>query len=151
LSRLGRAVLAAPLLAAALLGSTLAARHADAAVACRSDPVLVVNGAIIDVVSTLQTVPSAVRELDYTITVPEGSLLGQIRLTVGLGFPERVTYVYSRWQRWGTLRIAATVVTQPGVAPFPTTVQAWSLLAAGSASGASNSMVSFALGGQLML
>ncbi len=134
-----------------MVGSTLAAQYANAAVACRSDPVLVVNGAIVDVVSTLQTVPSAVQELDYTITVPEGSLLGQTTLTVGIGFPEKVTYVYSRRQPWGTLGIAANVVTQSGVSPFPTTVQATSLLAASSASGASDSTVSIALGGQVML
>ena len=83
----------------------------------------------------LDTYPSAVRELDYTITVPAGSLLAGTTLTVGLGFPERVAYIHSLTQPWGTLRIAATVQTQPGVAPFTTTMQATSLLATGAASG----------------
>ncbi len=149
--RLRRTTLAAALLVAGLLGSPLAMHRADAAAACRSDPILLVNGAIIDVVSTLQTDPSAVRELDYTITVSPGSLLGATRLTVGLGFPEKVTYVYSSLQRWGTVGITATVITQPGVAPFATTVQASSLLRSSSASGLSNTQVSLTLGGQLML
>lgn len=124
---------------------------ASAALACRSDPILVVNGAIVDVVSVLQTSADTVRELDYTITVPSGSLIGQTTLTVGIGFPEKVTYVFSKAQRWGTMQIAASVVTQDGVAPFPTTVQATSLLARGSASGMSNQVVTMALGGQIML
>jgi hypothetical protein len=124
---------------------------ASAMVACRSDPVLVVNGSIVDVVSVLQTTADTVRELDYTITIPSGSLTGKITLTVGLGFPEKVTYVFSKSQPWGTMQIAASVVTQDGVAPFPTTVQATSLLASGSASGMSNQTVILPLGGQIML
>jgi hypothetical protein len=146
-----RTALAVTLLVVGLLGSPLATHHADAAAACRSDPVLLVNGAIIDVVSTLQTTSSAVQELDYTITVSPGSLLGATHLTVGLGFPEKVTYVYSSLQRWGTVGIAASVITQPGVTPFATTVQASSLLRSSSASGLSNTLVSLTLGGQLML
>jgi hypothetical protein len=146
-----RTALAVTLLVVGLLGSPLAMHRADAAAACRSDPILLVNGAIIDVVSTLQTSSSAVRELDYTITVSPGSLLGATRLTVGLGFPEKVTYVYSSQQRWGTVGIAASVITQPGVTPFATTVQASSLLRSSSASGLSNTLVSLTLGGQLML
>jgi hypothetical protein len=146
-----RTALFGALLAIGLLAGSMAVQPADAARGCRSDPVLVINGAIVDVVSTLQTDASAVQELDYTITVPKGSLLGQIRLTVGIGFPENVTYVFSPTQRWGTMRIAATVVTRPGTAPFSTTVQASSLLAASSASGLSNATVNVALGGQIML
>jgi hypothetical protein len=139
------------LLLAGLVAGGLSAQPASAAVACRSDPVLVVNGAIVDVVSTLQTTASAVRELDYTVTVPAGSLIGKTTLTVGLGFPEKVTYVFSGTQPWGTLQIAASVVTQSGVAPFPTSVQATSLLAGNAASGLSNQTVVVALGNQPML
>ena len=145
------AAAAAIVLAAGLLAGGLPAPAAHAAVACRSDPVLIVNGDIVDVVSVLQTTPGAVRELDYTVTVPVGSLLGPIRLTVGLGFPEKVTYVYSAAQRWGTMSIAATVQTQAGVAPFATTVQVSSLFSHIAASGLSNSTVWVALGSQLML
>lgn len=147
--RFGVASLLALLTACSVGG--LGLPRASAAVACRSDPVLVVNGSIVDVVSELQTTASAVRELDYTITVPSGSLLGPIRLTIGLGFPEKVTYVFSKTQAWGTMQIAASVVTQAGVSPFPTTVQATSLLAGAMASGLSNQTVVVMLGKQIML
>src|SRR5260370_29872435 len=111
LSRIGLALG----LAAAVLG--MLAQNAHALSACRSDPVLVVNGAIVDVVSTLYSTASTIRELDYTVTVPAHSLLGAVKLTVGLGFPEKVTYVFSNTQPWGTMRIAATVNTQAAVAP----------------------------------
>jgi hypothetical protein len=111
---------------------------------CRSDPIVIVNGSAFDIISTLQTTSSAVQELDYTITVPTGSLLGGATLTIGLGFPEKVTYVTSATQRWGTITVAASVVTQQGVAPFGTTVQVTgtNLFAlTTSASGLSNSIV----------
>jgi hypothetical protein len=146
-----RMALAVAILVVGLLGSPLAMHQADAAAGCRSDPVLLVNGALVDVVSILQTDPSAVQELDYTITVSPWSLLGPTRLTIGLGFPEKVTYVYSPQQRWGTVGIAATVITRPGVAPFFTTVQASSLFRFSSAGGSSNSTVSLTLAGLLML
>ncbi len=146
-----RGAVAAIVLAGGLLAGNLAAPAAHAAVACRSDPILLVNGDIVDVVSVLQTAPGAVRELDYTVTVPVGSLLSTLRLTVGLGFPERVTYVYSPAQPWGTMSIAATVQTQAGTAPFATTVQVTSLWRHGAASGLSDSTVWVALGSQLML
>jgi len=151
LPRRPRTAFAVVLLVLGLLGSPLAMHRADAAAACRSDPILLVNGALVDVVSILQTDPSSVQELDYTITVSPWSLLGPTRLTVGLGFPEKVTYVFSSRQAWGTMGITATVITQPGVAPFSTTVQATSLLRFSSASGASNSPVSLSLAGLLML
>ena len=151
LSRRRRGVLAVALLVLGLLGSPLAMHRADAAAGCRSDPVLLVNGALVDVVSILQTDPSSVQELDYTITVSPRSLLGPTKLTIGLGFPEKVTYVYSSLQRWGTMGITATVITRAGVAPFSTTVQASSLLRFSSAGGLSNSPVSFSLTGLLML
>lgn len=140
-------------LAGALYGAFAHAGVASAYEACRSDPVLVVNAAIVDVVSTLQTTPSAVRELDYTVTVPAGSLIGKTTLTVGLGFPEKVTYVYSHSQPWGTLRVDASVVTQAGVAPFPVGVQATALLllASGHASGMSNDTLTVNVLHQLML
>jgi hypothetical protein len=141
----------AGVLAAMTATNLLGVQFAHAASPCRSDPVLIVNGAIVDVVSTLNTSASAIQELDDTITVPGGSLLGQTRLTAGIGFPEKVTYVFSPLQAWGTMRIAATVVTKAGTAPFSTTVQATSLLAARSASGLSNATVSILLGGQIML
>ena len=113
---------------------------------------LVVNGAVVDVVSTLATAPSTIRELDYTVTVPAGSLIGKTTLTVGLGFPEKVTYIYSAAQPRGTLHISAMVQTQAGVVPFATTVQATTLLAgAQSASGYSDSTVDLTVGHQLML
>jgi hypothetical protein len=141
----------AGVLAAMTATSMLGGQFAHAASPCRSDPVLIVNGAIVDVVSTLNTTASTVQELDYTITVPHGSLLGPTRLTVGIGFPEKVTYVFSPFQAWGTMHIAATVVSKTGTAPFSTTVQATSLLASSSASGLSNATVNVLLGGQIML
>mgnify|MGYP001269082323 CR=1 FL=1 len=151
-STLGRLCLMVSL-AGAIGGALSHVGVASAYEACRSDPVLLVNGAIVDVVSTLQTTPGAVRELDYTVTVPPGGLLSIVRLTVGLGFPEKVTFVHSAAQPWGTMRIDATVQTQPGVAPFPTTVQATALLllANSTASGLSNSTVTVSLGHMLML
>jgi hypothetical protein len=149
--RTGFSIAGAALLAASLLNGPLGLQHVNAAVACRSDPILVVNGSIVDVVSTLQTVSSAVSELDYTVTVPAGSLIGQTTLTVGLGFPEKVTYRFSSTQRWGTLQIAASVIAKPGIVPFPTSVQASSLLASSTGAGQSNSTVIVSLGNQLML
>jgi hypothetical protein len=132
--------------------AALPAGHAAAAVGCRSDPVIVVNGAVADVVSTLYTDPSAVRELDYTVIVPAGSLIGRTTLTLGLGFPEKVTYVYSAAQPWGSLRVDATVQTQAGTAPFATDVQVTTLLGGiQHASGLSTATVSVAVAHQLML
>ncbi len=140
---------------AAAIGLAAAPGRADAAIACRSDPVLVVNGATVDVVSTLYSTASAVKELDYVVTVPAGSLINQTTLTVGLGFPEKVTYVFSRAQLWGTMRIAATVQTQAGVTPFQTSVQATSplslLTGASTASGMSNATVTVNVGNLVML
>lgn len=155
-SRRGRSSLARMCLAMGLGAAGLAALpggHAAAASACRSDPVILVNGAVADVFSTLYTDdPSAIRELDYTVTVPAGSLIGKTTLTVGLGFPEKVTYVYSAAQPWGTLRVDATVQTQAGTAPFVTDVQVTTLLGGiRHASGLSNSTISLMVGHQLML
>jgi hypothetical protein len=122
-----------------------------AAGSCRSDPVIVVNTAVVDVVSTLSTDPSLVRELDYTVTVPLGSLINRTTLTVGLGFPEKVSYVFSPFQPWGTMRIDARVVMAPGAASFQTSVQASSLLVSSTANGLSNGQVTVNLGGLLML
>ena len=112
---------------------------------CRSDPVVVVDSATVDIVDTLWTDASAVRELDYTITVPSGSRIGKTTLTVGLGFPEKVTYVFSSSQAWGTMKVAATVQMQHGTPPFQTTLQATSLTSlltgTSTASGRSNSTV----------
>ncbi len=140
-------------LASAALGSgTLADHQAQAAfIGCRSDPVLLVNGAVVDVVSTLYTDPNNVSELDYTITVPAGAVLGSVRLTIGIGFPEKVTYVYSAAQPRGTLQVAATVRTPSGVAPFLTSVQVTSLLVGVTSSGYSNGTVTATLGNLLML
>lgn len=139
-------------LCVAAAGVCLCPPHRVAAyVACRSDPVLVVNGTVIDVVSTLYAAPSAIRELDYTVTVPAGAILGSTTLTVGLGFPERVTYRFSATQPWDSVRIAASVQTQPGVPPFTTMVQATSLLGSGTASGPSDTIVTLPLGSQIMI
>lgn len=129
------------------LALACAPRHAAAAVGgCRSDPILVVNGTVTDVVSTLWTDPAVVRELDYTVTVPDGFLLGATTLTLGLGFPERVTYLFSAAQPQGTMRIDATVQTQPGSAPFPLSVRATRLLATQQADGTSAAPVTVILG-----
>jgi hypothetical protein len=122
-------------MAAAILMSNVL--PAGAAVrGCGSDPILVVNGAAVDVYSTLYTAdPSVIKELDYVVTVPSGSLLGGTTLTVGIGFPERVSYVFSAQQPWGTLAISATVVTQAGTSPFPVQVAATTVGAGGSAAG----------------
>ena len=98
---------------------------------------------------------SAVRELDYTITVPSGSRIGKTTLTVGLGFPEKVTYVFSSSQAWGTMKVAATVQTQRGTPPFQTTLQATSptslLTGSSTASGRSNSTVTVTLKNLVMV
>ncbi|MGH2347250.1 MAG: hypothetical protein ACRDG4_18640 [Chloroflexota bacterium] len=149
-SLLGRMALAVGL--AAIGTGALTNTHAHAAfMACRSDPVLLVNGALVDVVSTLNTAPSNIRELDYTITVPSGALLSVVRLTIGIGFPEKVTYVYSPTQPRGSMQVAATVQTAAGVAPFATSVRVTSLLVGTTASGYSNSTVVATLGHLLML
>lgn len=141
---------------ALLLGAAIIAPLAHdtpaLAIVCRSDPILVVNGALVDVVSTLSTDPSAVSELDYQVTVPSGALIGQTTLTVGLGFPERVSYVFSPSQPWGSVQVAASVVTQSGVAPFPLNVQVSSLLAgSNTASGSSDATTTVTLDHILML
>jgi hypothetical protein len=126
--------------------------RADAIVACRSDPVILVNGATFDVYDTLQTDAASVRELDYTVTVPAGSLLGGIQLTVGLGFPEQVTLVYSPAQPWGSITVAGRVLAQPGVAPFPVALTVATLpLKSGAASGSSSDTLSVTLHNSLML
>jgi hypothetical protein len=99
--------------------------------------VVVVNGAAADIVSTLYTDSSKIQELDYTITVPTGSLLGGLRLTAGLGFPEKVTYVFSSTQPHGVISVAASVVSVPSTAVFPVRVDVTTLLGSGSASGTS--------------
>ncbi len=140
------------LLLAASIITPLAKVTPALAVLCRSDPVLVVNGAVIDVVSTLQTDPGSVAELDYQVTVPAGSLIGGTTLTVGLGFPERVSYVFGPDQPWGTVTVAASVVTADGVAPFPLDVKVSSLLAGSStASGTSDDTTTVALDHVVML
>jgi hypothetical protein len=99
--------------------------------------VVVVNGAAVDIVSTLYTDSSKIQELDYTITVPAGSLLGGLRLTAGLGFPEKVTYVFSSTQPHGVISVTASVVTVAGTTAFPVQVNVTTLLGSGSASGTS--------------
>jgi hypothetical protein len=137
---------------AAIGSGVLANNEAQAAfIGCRSDPILLVNGALVDVVSTLNTSPANIKELDYTITVPSGALLSVVRLTVGIGFPEKVTYVFSPSMPRNTLQVAATVQTAAGVAPFPTSVQVTSLLVGTTASGYSNGTVVATLGRLLML
>ena len=106
---------------------------------------------MVDVVSTLNTSPANIKELDYTITVPSGALLSVVSLTVGIGFPEKVTYVYSPSMPRGTLQVAATVQTVAGTAPFPTSVRVTSLLVGTTASGYSNGTVIATLGRLLML
>ena len=145
-----RAVAAAALVV--LVGLVVPGRVDAAYSSCRSDPIVLVNGTAFDIVSTLATTPSAVKELDYVVTVPSGSLLGGLILTVGLGFPEKVTYMFSSAQPWGTIKVAATVVTQTGVAPFSTSVQVSSLLTAvRSASGWSNGTVIVNTSGLMLL
>lgn len=141
---------------ALLLGAAIMAPLAHdtpaLAIVCRSDPIMVVNGAVIDVVSTLTTDPKAVSEIDYQVTVPSGSLIGQTTLTLGLGFPEHVTYIFSPSQPWGSVQVATSVVTPNGVAPFPLSVQVSSLLAGNSsASGSSDTTTTVTLDHILML
>jgi hypothetical protein len=137
---------------AAIGSGVLANNDAQAAfIGCRSDPILLVNGALVDVVSTLSTSSANIQELDYTITVPKGALLSVVSLTIGIGFPEKVTYVYSSSMPKGTLQVAATVKTVAGVAPFLTSVHVTSLLVGTTASGYSNTTVVATLGRLLML
>jgi hypothetical protein len=154
-ARTGRAAIARIGLALSLaaIGTGILANNDAQAdfIGCRSDPILLVNGALVDVVSTLNTSPANIQELDYTITVPSGALLSVVRLTVGIGFPEKVTYVVSPSMPRGTLQVAATVQTVAGVAPFPTSVQVSSLLVRTTASGYSNGTVIATLGRLLML
>lgn len=152
-SKIGRFVLMAGLVSSILGAVSFSTGHAEAALAaCRSDPVIVVNGAIADVFSTLWTQSSNIRELDYVVTVPSGSLIGKLTLTAGIGFPEKVTYVFSPAQPWGTIRIDATVQTWGQVAPFQTSVQATTLLGGvQTAYGSSAGTVSLTVGRQLML
>ena len=139
-----RALLARILLSLGVAGAALALLPDRARAilgGCRSDPVLVVNGATVDVFSTLQADPNVIQELDYRVTVPAGSVINQTTLTVGIGFPEKVSYVFSNALPWGAMRIDATVVTTPGTPAFATTVQATSLALSGllsTASGMSN-------------
>ncbi len=147
LKRLGMATA----IAFGLIAPLARASHA-LAIICRSDPILVVNTAAVDVVSTLWTDPAFVREIDYQVTVPSGSLLGKITLTAGLGFPERVTYVFSGAQAWGSVQVAATVVTQDSVSPFPVNVQVSALLTGpNQASGTSDTPTVVGLDHILML
>lgn len=121
-------------------------------VLCRSDPIIVVNGAIVDVASTLQSDPASIREIDYQVTVPSGALLGRTTLTLGLGVPENVSYVFSPTQPRGSVQVAVTVVPRDGVASFPTSVRVSSLLAGNAtASGTSDASLSVALDHLLML
>jgi hypothetical protein len=113
--------------------------------------VLVVNGTAVDVVTTLASAANAIRELDYTVTVPTGSLIGQTTLSVGIGFPESVTYIFSATQPPGTMRIDTSVVAAGSAAPFPTSVQATALLAGGAASGLSSATITIELTGMTML
>ena len=141
---------------ALLLGAAIIAPLAHdtpaLAIVCRSDPIMVVNGAAIDVVSTLSTDPSTVSEIDYQVTVPSGALIGQATLTLGLGFPEHVTYVFSLSQPWGSVQVAASVVTQDGVTPFPLSVKLSSLLAgSNTVSGSSDATTTVTLDHILML
>lgn len=142
---------------AVLLGGAIIAPFAHqttarASIPCRSDPIIVVNGALVSVVSTLEADSSAVREVDYQVTVPSAALIDKLTLTVGLGFPENVTYIFSPSQPWGSIQVTAAVVTQDGVAPFPVSVRVSSLLAgANTTSGASDSTLTVALDHVLML
>lgn len=139
-------------LCALLVLALSAAPRADAAVGCRSDPVIVVNGAVFDVFDTLQAAAASVRELDYTVTVPAGSVLGGVQLTAGVGFPERVSVVYSSAQPLGAITVAGTVLARPGVSPFPVTLTVTTLpLNGGSATGSSAGMLSVTLRNTLML
>jgi hypothetical protein len=128
--------------------------HGDAqaiVAGCRSDPIILVNGDLADIVSTLNVNASAIKELDYTVRVSPGALTGIIRLTVGLGFPEKVTYVFDPSVPWGIIELQASVVTQPGVAPFPTTVSISTLFGHAATSGLSNAIVPVSVANQLML
>lgn len=154
--RMGLAVLLAGSLIAPLAQQTSARADTsptpDQAIPCRSDPVIVVNGAIIDVVSSLAADPGAVREVDYQVTIPSGSLLGKTTLTVGLGILENVTYVFSPSQPWGSVQVAESVVPQDGVAPFPVSVKVSSLLAGSDqTSGTSGTTMTVGLDHLLML
>lgn len=151
-SAAGRVVLALGLAAMIMGALSLSTGRAQAAMSCRSDPVIVVNGTVSDVVSTLWTDPGNIHELDYVVTVPAGSLIGKLTLTAGLGFPEKVTYVYSWTQPWGSMRIDATVQTQGQVAPFQTSVRVSTLLGGvHTAYGTSDSTVSLTVSHTLML
>jgi hypothetical protein len=80
-----------------------------------------------------------------------GSIIGKITLTVGIGFPEIVTYTYSAAQPWGTMSISARVVTTTSVTPFATQVQASSVLTSASGSGPSSTPVTVWLAHLIML
>jgi hypothetical protein len=112
--------------------------------------VIVVNGTVADIYSTLSADPNVIRELDYTITVPTGSLIGATTLTLGIGFPEKVSYVFSAAQPWGSLSVSASVV-QAGTTPFPVQVHVTSLLSSGTATGTSAATLTVQVKPLLML
>lgn len=121
-------------------------------VLCRSDPVMVVNGAVVDVTSVIQSDPASIREMDYQVTVPSGALLGQTTLTLGLGVPENVSYVFSPTQPRGSIQVTATVVPQNGAAALPVSMRVSSLLAGNAtASGTSDAPLTVTLDHLLML
>lgn len=125
---------------------------ASADLLCKSDPVIVVNGAVVAVVSTLAADARAVREIDYDVTVPRGSLMGTTTLTVALGVPENVRYVFSPSQPRGTIQVAATAFPQDGAAAFPVSVTLSALLAGRhTANGTSGDTITVALDHLLML
>ena len=154
--RWGRRLRLKPLWVALLLAGGLLAPLAHEtpalAILCRSDPILVVNGAIIDVTSTLWTTPDNINEIDYQVTVPSGALLGGVTLTLGLGFPENITYVFSPTQPKGSVQVAASVILPDGTSSFPLAVQVKSLLAgSATASGTSDTTTTVSLDHILML
>ena len=83
---------------------------------------------------------------------PGTTLAILLTLTLGIGFPERITYVFSPDQPRDSVQVAASVVTADGVSPFPLSVTVSSLLAGSTtASGTSDVTTTVSLDHILML
>jgi len=84
-ARRGRALLGASALSAGLLANGLVApRHAAAYGFCRSDPIVVLdNGAVLDLSTTINADVSAIKQIRYTLHAPAGTSVVRVISTDG--------------------------------------------------------------------
>lgn len=90
-----RAALGAALLAAGLLAAPLGAPRADAVVACRSDPIVVLsNGVVLDLSADIDDDASDVTSVRYTLHGPAGVWVARSLSTDGpVGYDESFAYI----------------------------------------------------------